>query len=161
MSATPPEAPPYDRVIAAGGLLGGLVLGIDHIGICVRDVDRAGAAWTSLLGGPLVDREDVAPQKTTAGFLRFAGREESVELVCPMPGNVGLDRFLDKRGDAMHHLAFAVTDLDEALARLARAGVELIDRAGRPGAGGHRVAFLHPRAMAGTLVELVERRASH
>jgi methylmalonyl-CoA/ethylmalonyl-CoA epimerase len=146
----------YGTLGRAGGLLGGLVLGIDHIGICVRDLDAAAAAWTGLLGAPLVAREDVLAQRTTAGFHRF-GEPGSVELVCPMPGNLGLDRFLDKRGDAMHHLAFAVSDIGAALDRLAAAGIELIDRAPRPGAGGHRVAFLHPRAMAGTLVELVER----
>jgi methylmalonyl-CoA/ethylmalonyl-CoA epimerase len=146
----------YGVLGRSGGLLAGLVLGIDHIGICVRDVDAAGAAWAGLLGAPLVDREDVVPQLTTAGFHRFA-EPGAVELVCPMPGNVGLDRFLDKRGDALHHLAFAVRDLDEALRRLIAAEVELIDRTARPGAGGHRVAFLHPRALAGTLVELVQR----
>jgi methylmalonyl-CoA/ethylmalonyl-CoA epimerase len=147
----------YERLVRAGGLLAGLVVGIDHIGLCVRDLDRAGAAWAGLLGAPLVDREDVAPQRTGAGFFRFAGEDASVELVCPLPVNVGLDRFLGKRGDAMHHLAFAVTDIAAALDRLAGAGVELIDRAPRPGAGGHLVAFLHPRALAGTLVELVQR----
>jgi methylmalonyl-CoA epimerase len=148
----------YDRMIGSGGLLGGLVLGIDHVGICVRDLARAGAAWGGLIGASLMDREDVEAQRTAAGFLRFAGEAASVELVCPMPGNVGLDRFLDKRGDAMHHLALAVTDIDEALRRLIAADIELIDRLARPGAGGHQVAFLHPRAMAGTLVELVQRR---
>ena len=83
----------------------------------------------------------------------------AVELICPMPGNVGLDKFLDKRGDALHHVAFAVTDIREALARLKEAGVRLIDEEPRPGAGGHLVAFLHPKAMGGTLVELVERHS--
>ena len=147
----------YDLLGRAGGLLGGLVVGIDHVGICVRDIARAGAAWQGLLGAPLVDREDVDAQQTAAGFVRFAGEGSAVELVCPMPGNVGLDRFLAKRGDAMHHLAFAVTDITLALARLSAAGVELLDRAPRAGAGGHQVAFLHPRALAGTLVELVQR----
>jgi methylmalonyl-CoA/ethylmalonyl-CoA epimerase len=139
-----------------GPLLEGLVLGIDHVGVCVRDIDAAGRAWAALLGEPLVDREDVGPQKTAAAFVRLS-EPAAVELVCPLPGNVGLDKFLDKRGDAMHHLAFAVTDLREALSRLARAEIRLIDREPRPGAGGHLVAFLHPAAMGGTLVELVER----
>ncbi len=139
-----------------GSLLGELVLGIDHIGLCVRDIDEAGRGWEALLGKPVVDREDVAPQKTTAAFLRM-GEPAAVELVCPMPGNVGLDKFLDKRGDALHHLAFAVSDIRAALAKLADAGVELIDHEPRAGAGGHLVAFLHPRAVGGVLVELVER----
>lgn len=141
-----------------GELLGGLVVGIDHIGVCVRDIDGAGAAWSTLLGLPVVDREDVVPQKTAASFVRMPNTSDcAVELVCPMPGNVGLDKFLEKRGDALHHIAFAVSDIRAALDRLKRAGVRLIDDAPRAGAGGHLVAFLHPKAMGGTLVELVER----
>ena len=141
----------------AGGLLAGLILGVDHVGVCVAGMDEAGAAWSALLGLPLVDREDVEAQRTAAAFVRMPGGGAAVELVCPMTGNAGLDRFLAQRGDALHHVAFAVSDIAEALARLSVAGVELIDRAPRPGAGGHLVAFLHPRALGGTLVELVER----
>ncbi len=142
-------------------LLHGLVVGIDHIGVCVRDIDDAGAAWSMLLGHPVVDREDVVPQKTAASFVRMQDKDgAAVELICPMPGNVGLDKFLDKRGDALHHVAFAVTDIEDALRRLADAGVRLIDKEPRPGAGGHMVAFLHPKSMGGTLVELVQRSHS-
>ena len=139
-----------------GSLLGDLIEGIDHIGVCVKDVDKAGAGWSALLGAPVVDREDVVVQKTTAAFVRM-GEPAAVELICPMPGNAGLDKFLDKRGDALHHVAFAVSDIEAALKRLSDAGVELIDREPRPGAGGHLVAFLHPRAVGGVLVELVQR----
>lgn len=151
----PPSTSDYSTISA--DLLEGLVIGIDHVGVCVRDMDQAGNAWSALLGLPLVDREDVVPQKTSAAFVRMPDADAAVELVCPMPGNVGLDKFLDKRGDALHHLAFAVTDIREALKRLADAGVRLIDTEPRPGAGGHLVAFLHPKAMGGTLVELVQR----
>ncbi len=152
----PPSEKPYSSI--TGELLGGMVLGIDHIGVCVRDIDEAGRAWSTLLGLPMVDREDVMPQKTTAAFVRMQDRNDaSVELVCPMPGNVGLDKFLDKRGDALHHIAFAVTDIRAALARLDEAGIRLLDKEPRAGAGGHLVAFLHPKSMGGTLVELVER----
>jgi methylmalonyl-CoA/ethylmalonyl-CoA epimerase len=158
MSEQPDDG--YAAVRAAtGGLLAGLVTGIDHIGVCVADMDAAGAAWANLLGAPMVDREDVVAQKTTAGFVRFAGQASSVELVCPMPGNAGLDGFLARRGDAMHHIAFAVSDIHSALDRLAAADIRLIDRTPRPGAGGHLVAFLHPKAMNGTLVELVQPHA--
>ena len=139
-------------------LLDGLVVGIDHVGVCVEKMDAAAALWSELLGLAVAHRECVEPQKTEAAFVdldRQGGA--TVELVSPMDGNVGLVKFLQKRGDGLHHLAFAVTDLRQALARLADAGVELIDREPRAGARGHRVAFLHPRAMNGTLVELVER----
>jgi methylmalonyl-CoA/ethylmalonyl-CoA epimerase len=139
-----------------GSLLGDLIVGIDHIGVCVSDIDKAGEGRASLLGTPVVDREDVAPQKTTAAFVRMS-EPAAVELICPMPENAGLEKFLDKRGDALHHVAFAVKDIRAALARLNDAKVELIDHEPRPGAGGHLVAFLHPRAVGGVLVELVER----
>ncbi len=150
----------YARLVqhgGGGGLLAGLLVGIDHVGLCVADTDRAGAAWAALLGEPLVDREDVAAQRTAAGFLRMPAGGAALELVCPLPDNEGLAKFLVARGDALHHIAFAVGDIAAALARLAAAGIELIDRAPRAGAGGHLVAFLHPRALGGTLVELVER----
>ncbi len=138
-------------------LLDGLVLGIDHVGICVSKMDDSAGLWSSLLGLAVAHRECVDPQKTEAAFVDLPDGAATVELVSPMPGNVGLAKFLAKRGDGLHHLAFAVTDIRAALASLEAAGVPLIDRAPRPGARGHLVAFLHPRAMGGTLVELVER----
>ncbi len=152
--------PAYERLArksAGGGILAGLVTGIDHIGVCVASIDDAGAGWSALLGLPLVDREDVAAQRTAAGFVRMPDGDAALELVCPMPGNTGLDKFVVQRGDALHHVAFAVSDIAEALERLTAAGIDLLDRAARPGAGGHLVAFLHPRALGGTLVELVQR----
>ena len=139
------------------GLLAGLLLGIDHVGICVSSIDDAGAGWAALLGQPAVDAEVVQSQKTAVSFLRMPARGASVELICPLPGNAGLEKFLGSRGDGLHHLALAVSDIRAALERLSVAGIELIDRAPRPGAGGHLVAFLHPRAVGGSLVELVER----
>lgn len=152
--------PAYEQLArqgAGGGILAGLVTGIDHIGVCVAGMDDAASGWSALLGLQLVDREDVTAQRTTAGFVRMPDGGAALELICPMPGNTGLDKFVVQRGDAMHHIAFGVSDIAAALDRLAAAGVELIDRAARPGAGGHLVAFLHPRALGGTLVELVQR----
>ena len=148
--------PGGDYSAIRGELLDGLVRGIDHVGVCVANLDEAGRAWSALLGRPAVDREDVASLQTSAVFLRMA-EPGAVELVCPMPNNPGLTRFLGSRGDALHHIAFAVTDIRTALARLLEAGVPVIDREARRGAGGHLVAFIHPKAMGGTLVELVER----
>jgi methylmalonyl-CoA/ethylmalonyl-CoA epimerase len=147
-----------DYSTLSGNLLGDLVVGVDHVGLCVRDIDAAERGLSALLGRAAVDRENVAPQKTTASFIRF-GTGAALELISPMAGNPALERFLDKRGDALHHVAIAVSDLALALARLESAGVELIDRTPRIGAGGHRVAFIHPRAVGGILVELIERHA--
>ncbi len=81
---------------------------------------------------------------------------------CPSPteGNAGLEKFLAKRGDALHHACLRVDDLDGALAALAAQGVPLLDKSGRPGARGHRVGFLHPKAAGGVLVELLEHSPS-
>jgi len=141
-------------------LLEGLIIGIDHVAVCVPDMDAGAELWTELLGLPLAHREDVAAQKTTAGFVddpHGPGHGASLEIISPMPGNAGLEKFLEKRGQGLHHLAVAVTDIREALRRLDAAGVPLIDKEPRPGARGHIVAFLHPKATNGTLVELVER----
>jgi methylmalonyl-CoA/ethylmalonyl-CoA epimerase len=140
-----------------GGLLAGLVVGIDHVGVCVEKMDAAAQLWSELTGLAIAHRECVEPQKTEAAFVDLPGGGATVELVSPMAGNQGLVKFLEKRGDGLHHLAFAVRDIRQALSRLAEAGIQLIDREPRPGARGHLVAFLHPKAMNGTLVELVER----
>jgi methylmalonyl-CoA/ethylmalonyl-CoA epimerase len=139
-------------------LLQGLVLGIDHVAVCVSDLDAGAASWTELLGLPLAHREQVESQKTEAAFVDAGGEAgTALEIIAPMAGNAGLDKFLEKRGQGLHHLAIRVSDLAEALRRLDAAGVPLIDKVPRPGARGHLVAFVHPKATGGTLVELVQR----
>jgi methylmalonyl-CoA mutase C-terminal domain/subunit len=129
---------------------------LDHTAICVRDIDASIALIEDILGQKVAHRENVPAQKVDAAFFDFPNGA-SLELVCP-DGNAGLEKFLEKRGDALHHLALRVKDLDEVLKRLDARGVPLLDKAGRPGARGHRVAFLHPQAFGGTLLELVEAR---
>jgi len=146
----------------ATGILAGLVIGIDHVAVCVSDMDAGARVWTDLLGLPLAHREAVASQKTEAAFVddpAGVGKGASLEIIAPMAGNDGLGKFLEKRGQTLHHVAVAVTDIKEALRRLEAAGVPLIDKEPRPGARGHVVAFLHPKATNGTLVELVERHS--
>jgi methylmalonyl-CoA/ethylmalonyl-CoA epimerase len=140
----------------ARDLLKGLILGIDHVAVCVADMDAGTSLWTDLLGLPLAHREKVDAQKTEASFVDGPKGGASLEIIAPMAGNTGLEKFLEKRGQTLHHVAVAVTDIAEALRRLEAAGVPLIDEAARPGARGHLVAFLHPKATNGTLVELVQ-----
>ena len=127
---------------------------LDHTAICVKDMGASIALIEDILGQKVAHQERVSEQKVDAAFFDFPNGA-SLELVSPA-GNAGLEKFLEKRGDALHHLALRVKDLDEVLRRLAARGVPLIDKVGRPGARGHRVAFLHPRAFGGTLLELVE-----
>jgi methylmalonyl-CoA/ethylmalonyl-CoA epimerase len=139
-------------------LLDGLIIGIDHVGVAAGSIDESGGIWAKLLGVPVAHRETVASQKAEAAFLDLPDRGAAVELVAPTEGNESIARFLEKRGPGLHHLAIAVTDIHAALARLQAAGIPLVDQAPRPGARGHLIAFLHPKATGGTLVELVERR---
>jgi len=127
---------------------------LDHTAICVRDIDASIALIEELLGQKVAHKEFVPAQKVHAAFFDFPNGA-SLELVAPQ-GNEGLEKFLQKRGDALHHLALRVRDLDALLARLDARGVPLIDKVSRPGARGHKVAFLHPKAFGGTLLELVE-----
>lgn len=128
---------------------------LDHTAICVRDMQGAIALIEDLLGQKVAHQEHVEAQRVDAAFFDFPNGA-SLELVSPTEGNAGLAKFLDKRGDALHHLALRVKDIDEVLKRLEARGVALIDKVSRPGARGHRVAFLHPKAFGGTLLELVE-----
>jgi methylmalonyl-CoA/ethylmalonyl-CoA epimerase len=137
---------------------------IDHVGVCVGDMDKAIPLWLRLLTGLTQgSREYVAPQKTEAAFLDgSAPGSASIELIASGQGadqkNDGLEKFMERnKGKAgLHHLAFAVDDLAAALRELDEAGVPLIDKVPRPGARGHLVGFLHPKATDGVLVELVQ-----
>lgn len=126
---------------------------IDHVAVCVADIDEAAAKWRAVLGLEPTSRELVASQQTEAALLPVG--ETSVELISPK-GNEGLARFLDKRGPGLHHIAVEVEGIETAIALLEGLGVPMIDRIPRKGARGHKVAFLHPKATGGVLVELVE-----
>ncbi|MCS6912186.1 MAG: VOC family protein [Myxococcales bacterium] len=131
---------------------------IDHVAIAVAENDPALQLWTTLLPLAPGPRERVATQAVEAAFLLTPAEAEAcIELIAPMPRgqNAALEKFLSRRG-GLHHIAFAVEDLAGALAELEARGVPLIDRVPRPGARGHQVAFLHPRAAGGVLVELVD-----
>lgn len=126
---------------------------IDHVAVCVADTDQAIAKYREALGLEPDVREVVESQKTEATLLPIG--ETSIELISPK-GNEGLERFLAKRGPGLHHIAVEVEGIEGALATLKALGVPLIDETPRKGARGHKVAFLHPKATGGLLVELVE-----
>lgn len=130
---------------------------IDHVAICVADTDEAIANYRQVLGLEPETREIVASQKTEATLLPIG--ETSLELISPK-GNDGLVRFLDKRGPGLHHVAIEVEGIEDALATLKALGVPLIDASPRRGARGHKVAFIHPKATGGVLIELVEPDAA-
>ncbi len=130
---------------------------IDHVAVCVADIDAALPQFERVLGLKVKEREYVEAQKTEAALLPIG--ETSLELITPR-GNRGLEKFLEKRGAGLHHIAVEVEGIEAALAFLVSLGVPLIDTTPRIGARGHKVAFLHPKATGGVLVELVEPVAS-
>ena len=131
---------------------------IDHIAIAVGSIDSALEKYQQALGLSVKEREVVASHKTDAALLPVG--ETSIELIEPK-GNEGLAKFLEKKGPGLHHIAVEVEGLEDALAALKAAGVPLVDETPRIGARGHKVAFLHPKATGGVLIELVEPVAGH
>jgi len=130
---------------------------IDHVAIVVEGLDDALAFWQNALGLEITHIEEVPGQESKIAFLP-AGNSE-IELVQPTTETSGIARYLNKRGPGIHHLCFEVDDLEATLDRLDAQGIELINREPTVGAGGTRVAFVHPRSANGVLVELYERSA--
>ena len=127
-------------------------LKVDHLGIAVRDLDAAVQAYRAL-GFAVESVHEVPTEKVRAAFLPVG--ESRLELLEPTDAGSVIARFLEKRS-GLHHVCVLGEDIESALAELKANGVELIDERPRPGAGGSRVAFLHPRAGAGVLLELKE-----
>ena len=126
--------------------------GLDHVAIVVKDLDASIAFYRDVLGLELHDIEEVPGQKVkTAIFGRGMGR---IELICPTSADTGVARFLDKRGEGLHHVCIEVEDIEAAMAELRKKGAPLIDEIPQPGAGGARVAFVHPKGARGVLTEL-------
>jgi methylmalonyl-CoA epimerase len=130
-------------------------LGIHHLGVAVRDVDAAVQRYRQLLGAE-VDHEDVVEDQGVHAVALRVGDGPLVELLAPLADDTPVGRFLQKRGEGMHHVAYRVDGLDGWLDRLAGDGVELIDTRPRTGLFGLQVAFIHPESAFGVLVELVE-----
>ena len=128
---------------------------LDHIGIAVRDLDAALAFYRDALGLEIAGVEEVASQHVRAQFVPVGGA--TLELLEATSPQSAIARSIEKRGPGLHHLTLRVDDVAAVLARLKARGVRLIDEAPRPGAAGSLVAFIHPSAAHGVLVELTER----
>jgi methylmalonyl-CoA/ethylmalonyl-CoA epimerase len=129
---------------------------IDHVGIAVRDLERACATYRDLLGGEVMAREVVEAQGVEVAFLSMPG-DTRIELIAPIGDEGAVARFLEYRGEGMHHICVVVEDIDAALADLVGADVPLVHETAQPGAEGSRIAFLHPKALGGVLLELKEK----
>ena len=127
---------------------------IDHTGVAVDDLDAAIKLYRDILGMPLVHREVVTEQGVEAVLLDVG--EGHVELLSPLGEETPVGKFLAARGPGLHHVAYAVRDIEATLAELAGKGIELIDETPRTGIRQSRVAFLHPRSTGGVLTEIVQ-----
>ena len=127
---------------------------IDHIGVATDDLDGAIALYEGTLGMPVAHREKVESQGVEAVLLDVG--EGHVELLRPLGDDTPVGKYLAKKGPGLHHVAYAVGDIDAVLGELKEKGVELIDSEARQGIRDSRVAFLHPKSTGGVLTELVE-----
>lgn len=133
------------------------ILKIDHLGIAVNSIDAGKTFWSEILGLPFEGSETVAEQKVTTAF--FPVGESEVELLESTAPDGPVAKFIEKKGQGFQHIAFRVENIEEALAELKARDIQLIDQQPRIGAGGAKIAFLHPKATGGILVELCERNA--
>lgn len=126
---------------------------IDHLGIAVRDLDAA-CRFYALLGIEPEGREVIAHEKVTVAMLPLASGR--IELLQPTAPDSPVGRFLERRGEGLHHCALRVRGLAATAARLQAAGVRLVNENIQTGAGGHRYVFVHPSSAGGVLLELIE-----
>lgn len=132
-----------------------MVKHISHIGIAVSDLDT-GIALYEKLGFTLEAIEEVPSQKVKVAFFPCGGTR--IELLAPTSEDSPIAKFIEKRGEGIQHIAFAVDDLPASLSEIEEQGVQLIDKEPRPGAHGAQIAFLHPRSTGGVLIELCREK---
>ena len=128
---------------------------VDHIGVAVKSIDEALKFWEGTLGVKCHGVEEVADQKVKTAFLPI--KDTEIELLEGTSEESPVSKFIEKKGEGIHHIAIRVENLEAALAELKEKGVRLIDEKPRLGAGGAKIAFLHPKATGGVLLELCQR----
>ena len=127
---------------------------IEHIGIAVKDLAEAEEKWAKLLNTLSYKRELVESEGVITSFFKVG--ETKIELLAPTTANSPIQRFLDKRGEGIHHIAFAVDNIEAKMKELANQGFTLINETPKKGADRKKVAFLHPKSTGGILVELCQ-----
>ena len=128
---------------------------IDHIGIAVKEIKQAGRFYTDILGLPIKDIETVAEQKVNVAFIPITDSE--IELLETTEPDGPIAKYLEARGEGVQHIAFRVENIQDALEELKAKGIRLIDKEPRKGAGGAKIAFIHPKETNGVLIEICER----
>jgi methylmalonyl-CoA/ethylmalonyl-CoA epimerase len=130
---------------------------LHHVGIAVKNLDESVALFERILGLKPAAIENTPCQKVSEAIFRV-GEGLEIDLLEPTGPDSAVAKFLEKRGEGLHHICFEVDDVDEELKAMEMKGVELIDRQGRDGVAG-KIAFLHPKSINGVLVELVQPRS--
>jgi len=129
---------------------------VAHIGIAVKDLELSKDLFARLFGRPASHEEDVSDQKVKTAMFRLGGTD--VELLQGTSADSSITKFIEKRGEGIHHLSFVVENIEAELQRLKKEGFELVDERPRPGADNCLVAFLHPKSTNGVLIELSQKR---
>jgi methylmalonyl-CoA/ethylmalonyl-CoA epimerase len=127
---------------------------IDHVGIAVRDLDQAIQVYERRLGLRATDRQRLDAEGIEVAMIPIG--ESRIELISPLNAESKVQKFLQDRGEAVHHVAYATDDVAGSLARAGAEGAQLLDEVARPGAHGTRIGFIHPRSVCGVLTEFVE-----
>ena len=134
-----------------------MIVGLDHVAIAVSKLDEALHIYEKILGLKLEKITVVEDQKVRLAFL--SAGETKIELLEPTVPESTVARFIEKRGEGMHHIALQVTNIEEALKRLKEKGIALVDERPRVGAEGGKIAFLHPKSLKNVLIELCEKQS--
>ena len=127
---------------------------IHHVAVAVSDLDSSLDGFAALYNVSPLSREVVEEQGVEEAMIAIGGSH--IQVLQPLGPDTPVGRFIERNGEGMHHIAFAVADIDAALAHLKEQGARLVDEKPRIGGGGHKIAFVHPKEVAGTLIELVE-----
>jgi methylmalonyl-CoA/ethylmalonyl-CoA epimerase len=138
----------------SGDGIGGLLTEIDHIAIAVEDLDAAIEWYRDVFGATVAHRETVEAEGVEEALLKVA--ESYIQLTRGTRPDSAVTKFLEKRGQGVHHIGYRVDDIEEALAALVAQGAQVVGEAPKPGSRGTTVAFIHPKSAFGTLIELVQ-----
>jgi methylmalonyl-CoA/ethylmalonyl-CoA epimerase len=131
---------------------------IDHVGIAVENLEEASVFYKDVLGLELIGTDEVPSQKVKVAMFRIG--ESRIELLEPTSPDSSIAIFLEKKGQGIHHIAYSVHDVNGAITELIEKEVKMIDKQGRPGAGGSSIAFIHPKASGRVLTELCQHQFS-
>ena len=140
--------------MTAAGAGSGILTEIDHVAIAVRDLDAAAAYYRETFGAEVEHRERIDSDGVEEALIKVA--DSYVQLLCPIRDDSPVAKFLENKGEGLHHVGYRVDDCGAALEAVRNAGGRLIDEAPRPGSRGTTVAFVHPKGALGTLIELVQ-----